>query len=344
MFRDIALSDLLKKQEKNLITLVDVRSPKEFAEFRMPGSINIPLFTNEEHAEVGTLYKQVSIEAAKNKGLEIFSAKLPQFIATFQQLEKAPIVYCSRGGMRSKIAATVVDLMGMKVLRLAGGIRSYRKWTVKQLAAESFAKRMYVLNGYTGSGKTLLLKHLKDQNYPVLDLEAMANHRGSVFGEVGLVSNNQRAFDSLLVKKLYDYKESSFWLLEGESRRIGKVCLPQALFERKEASTQLFIHLPLEKRVENILQDYQPEKYQAEVNAAFQRIKKHIHLPIAKKISQDLVEKNYPEAIALLLEYYYDPLYEHTLAHYAKNKQVHIQASSLEEAVAAVKNFIAENE
>lgn len=345
MFRDIELSDLLDKQEKKEIVLIDVRSPREFAEFRIPGSINIPLFNNEEHAEVGTLYQQVSVAAAKQKGLEIFSAKLPWFITQFQALENNnKVVYCARGGMRSKIAATVVDLMGMKASRLAGGIRSYRKWTVKQLEEEAFSKNMYVLNGYTGAGKTLLLHELRRQGYPILDLEKMANHRGSVFGQVGLTPNNQRTFDSLLVQELRQNKKAPFFLMEGEGRRIGKVTLPKALFKAKESSLQLFIHLPLDQRVENILTDYRPEQNQEEVNAAFERIKKHVHVPVAKQVSQDLAEQNYPSAVALLLQYYYDPLYEHTLESYPKDKQVHIHAENLAEAQEAIIRFIKNNE
>ncbi|CEI82413.1 tRNA 2-selenouridine synthase [Oceanobacillus oncorhynchi] len=107
MFQDIELLDLLKKQKEETICLVDVRSPQEFAAFRIPGSINIPVFDNEERVEVGTVYKQVGPEAAKEKGLEIFSIKLPEFIAQFQSLGKEKIVYCWRGGMRSKTAATL---------------------------------------------------------------------------------------------------------------------------------------------------------------------------------------------------------------------------------------------
>lgn len=344
MFQDIELHDLLKKQKEESIALVDVRSPQEFAEFRIPGSINIPVFNNEERAEVGTIYKQVGPEAAKEKGLEIFSAKLPEFIAEFQHLRKEKIVYCWRGGMRSKTAATVVDLMGQQVSRLHGGIRSYRKWVVNKIQEQQSIPKMYVLNGYTGSGKTILLHRLKQQGYPVLDLEGMANHRGSIFGQIGLEPNNQKTFESLVVQELERYDQSPFILLEGESKRIGKATLPLFLHEAKEASMQLFIHLPLEKRIENILHEYNPEEHQAQVMEAFQRIQKHIHTPAAKQIGDDIEQENFSSAVALLLEYYYDPRYEHTLHHYPEDKQIHIHADNLDDALNAVVSFITQEE
>ncbi|GIO24533.1 tRNA 2-selenouridine(34) synthase MnmH [Oceanobacillus sp. J11TS1] len=344
MFQDIKLHDLLKKQKEESIALVDVRSPKEFAEFRIPGSINIPVFDDDERAEVGTIYKQVSPEAAKKKGLEIFSAKLPEFIAQFQTLGKEKVVYCWRGGMRSKTAATVVDLMGEHVSRLDGGIRSYRQWVVKKLDELHSTPKLYVLNGYTGSGKTILLQRLKQKGYPVIDLEGMANHRGSIFGQIGLEPHNQKTFESLLVQELEHYNQSPYLLLEGESKRVGKVSLPLFLHEAKEAGMQLFIHLPLEKRIENILHEYHPEEHQTQIIEAFQRIQKHIHTPVAKQIAEDLEQGNFSSAVELLLDYYYDPRYEHTLEQYPSDRQIHIHADGVDEALEAVINFINQEE
>ena len=342
MFQEITVTDLLKKQKKNEVVSVDVRSPQEFLEFHIPGSINIPLFTDEEREIVGTIYTKESPEAAKQKGLALFSTKLPAFIAQFKLLEKEPVVYCWRGGMRSKTAATVVDLMDINVSRLQGGIRSYRKWTVAQIEEESFSKKLFVLNGYTGSGKTTLLHQLQDLGYPIIDIEKMANHRGSVFGEIGLSSHNQKTFDSLLVQTLKKHSKVPFFLVEGESRRIGKVTLPERLYQKKEASPQLFIYLPLEKRVENILKDYQPEKHPKEILLAFQRIKKHIHTPIAKKIDVSLKNENYQQAVSLLLIYYYDPLYEEKLGNYKPEQRVPIYAKNLEEALEKIIDYLKE--
>jgi tRNA 2-selenouridine synthase len=344
MFQDITLHDLFERQNVEPITLIDVRSPQEFVESTIPGSINIPVFDNEERAKVGTLYKQVGPEAAKEKGLEIFSAKLPSFIASFQSIETKKVVYCWRGGMRSKTAATVLDLMGIQICRLDGGIRSYRKWVMHTLEKNNFTPKMYVLNGYTGCGKTILLKRLKEQGYPVLDLEGMANHRGSVFGQIGLVPHNQKTFESLLVQEMQRYDQTPFILLEGESKRIGKVSIPPFLYEGKEAGMQLFVHLPLEQRIDNILSDYNPTAHKEQAYEAFQRIRKHIHTPIAKQISSNIEQGNFRSAITLLLENYYDPRYEHAIKHYPNDSQTHIHANNLDEAYEAIVNFIKREE
>ena len=131
MFQDITVDKLLALQNKKELVLIDVRSPSEYKDATIPGSLNIPFFNDEERAEVGTLYKQDSVEAAKNRGLEIVSAKLPDFVKEFKQIEGQKAVFCWRGGMRSKTSATVLDLMGIKAYRLQGGYRAYREWVVE---------------------------------------------------------------------------------------------------------------------------------------------------------------------------------------------------------------------
>ena len=247
MFNDLTLKDLFALQEKGPHTFIDVRSPNEFNDATIPGSINIPVFDDKERAEVGTLYKQVGKEAAKERGLEIFSKKLPDFIHAFKQIETPMTVFCWRGGMRSKTAATVLDLMGIHANRLQGGVRSFRQWVVHELETEDFPPKFIVLNGYTGSGKTEILKRLAAKGYPILDFEKLAGHRGSIFGQIGLEPSNQKKFDSLLVHEMLRFKHEPFVFIEGESRRIGKVSLPQFLFDKKEKGMQIVFHLPIEE-------------------------------------------------------------------------------------------------
>lgn len=340
MFQNIKLNDLFDLQTKEKHTLVDVRSPKEYNEATIPGSINIPVFSNEERAEVGTLYKQVGKEAAKQRGLEIFSSKLPDFINEFQKIDTCMTVFCWRGGMRSKTAATVLDLMGIHANRLHGGIKSYRQWVVHELEKETFTPDLYVLNGYTGSGKTIILHRLAEKGYPVIDLEKMANHRGSIFGQIGLQPSKQKKFDSLLVQDINEYQDKPFVFIEGESKRIGQVLLPDFLYNKKEMGRQLFIHLPFKLRVEIILNEYDPEEHPVNFIEAFQFIKKRIHTPIAKEIEVALQSRDFATAVGLLLEYYYDPRYEHHAKEYSAHQKVDIYAGSIEEAVDKVENLI----
>lgn len=335
MFQDITVEELIELQQKKELVLIDVRSPSEFRDATIPGSLNIPFFDDEERAEIGTLYKQVSAQAAKEKGLDIVSAKLPAFVKTFQGIKEQKAVFCWRGGMRSKTTATVLSLMGIRVYRLLGGFRAYRQWVVSTLENFRFNQKAYVLNGLTGSGKTAILQYLKGQGYPVLDLEGMAGHRGSIFGHVGLPSYNQKTFDALLLQELRKLGDSPFVLFEAESKRIGKVVLPDFIVHAKESGIHLFIELPMEERVRQILEDYQPWIYKQECLLAFTRIQNRIHTPIAKEIEQHLQADRFAEGVRLLLEHYYDPRYEHTANQYESGRMI-IKASNTQEAAQAV--------
>lgn len=339
MFQDITIEELLQLRENKQLQLIDVRSPSEFEDATIPGSTNIPLFNDAERAEIGTIYKQVSIQAAKDRGLEFVSAKLPAFIKSFERIQGQKAVFCWRGGMRSKTTATVLSLMGIRAYRLTGGFRAYRKWVVEALEQMSLRQHAFVINGRTGSGKTAILQKLKEQGFPVIDLEGMAGHRGSIFGGIGLKPHNQKTFEALLVTELIKLRDKPFFLVEGESKRIGKAVLPAFLMDKKETGTQLMLQIPLEERVRNILEDYRPWEHREEVLVAFSRIRNRIHTPIAKEIELALEQERYQEAVRLLLESYYDPRYEFAISQYAQD-QVDIQARNLEEAVERVKQYV----
>jgi len=331
MFQDITIEELLELRKSKELTLVDVRSPSEYAEATIPGSVNIPFFDDEERAAVGTLYKQVSSQAAKEKGLEIIAAKLPQFVQQFQQLPGRKAVFCWRGGMRSKSSATVLSLMDIHVYRLKGGVRAYRNWVIDRLEHFSMEPECIVLNGYTGTGKTKILRALAERHYPVLDLESMARHRGSIFGQVGLSPNNQKSFEAQLLEKLLEVQHAPYVLVEAESRRIGKVVLPEFLIEAKQKGRQIIIQLPVAERVRHIMEEYVPHLHKEQCLEAFHNIKKRIHTPVARQIEEALQQNYFEEAITLLLAHYYDPRYEHAQQEYEKEPLI-IVAGSIDEA------------
>ncbi|MFS0646253.1 tRNA 2-selenouridine(34) synthase MnmH [Siminovitchia sp. 179-K 8D1 HS] len=333
MFNDIALTDLLALRKTEKHTIVDVRSPGEFNEATIPGSINIPVFNDAERAEVGTIYKHFGKEAAMERGVAIFSQKLPSFISAFKQIDTPLTVFCWRGGMRSKTAATMLDLMGIHANRLLGGIRSYRKWVVQKLAEAKFPPKLIVLNGYTGTGKTAILRELSQMGFPVMDLEKMAGHRGSIFGHIGLNPSNQKKFDSLLVETMVDFWEEPYVLIEGESRRIGKASLPEFLYEKKEQGLHLFIRLPIKERIKHILEDYRPWQSPERFQEAFRFIKKRIHTPIAKEIEAAIENGRFASAAELLLTYYYDPRYEHSTQVHKNKDTILIEAGNKDEAL-----------
>lgn len=342
MFQDISIDELLALKDKKELVMIDVRSPSEFQDATIPGSINIPFFDDNERAEIGTIYKQVSVQAAKDRGLEIISAKLPAFVKTFEGIKAQKAVFCWRGGMRSHSSATVLSLMGIRTYRLAGGFRSYRRWVVDTLEKMDFKPRVCVISGNTGAGKTAILRRLQAEGYPVLDLEAMAGHRGSIFGHVGLQSNNQKTFEAHLVTNLLKLKDSPYILIEGESKRIGKTVIPEFIFSKKETATHLHINMPIRERARHIIEDYRPWENKEQLIKAYSHIKDRIHTPIAKEIEIALQEDQFEKAVCLLLEHYYDPRYEHGMSKYEQEiREVRaMDVMTLDEAVEAVKAYV----
>lgn len=344
MFKDINWPDCSALRAEKDIAIIDVRSPGEYEQASIPGSINIPLFDNEERAEIGTLYTQVGVDAAKERGLEIVSAKLPAFVKQFAQIPQDKVVYCWRGGMRSRTTATVLSLMGIYTRRLDGGYRAYRQWVVGQLETMNFRPRSIVLQGHTGTGKTEILLRLKQDGFPVIDLEGMAGHRGSIFGGIGTRPNNQKNFDSLLLQDLIAYKDSPYVMFEAESKRIGKITVPDLLYAKRDAGSRMVIELPVEARVQQIMKDYRPWEHAEACLRAFQQIRSRIHTPIAAEIDGCLRTERYAPAVEMLLKHYYDPLYAHSSNLYEgeESNSVTIQAVSVDQAYASVKAMLLE--
>ncbi|MCK9905796.1 tRNA 2-selenouridine(34) synthase MnmH, partial [Frankia sp. Cpl3] len=169
--------------------LIDVRSPGEFARDTIPGAVNIPLFSDRERAQVGIMYKQEGQAAAQWLGMQLVSPKMETLMQSVRQRAEetgeAPVMFCWRGGMRSRAMATFSAFSGLQVGRLIGGYRAYRQHVVKTIEPYQVKAPVYLLHGMTGVGKTELLRRLEEKGYPVLDLERMAGHRGSVFGHIG---------------------------------------------------------------------------------------------------------------------------------------------------------------
>ncbi|PLS17099.1 tRNA 2-selenouridine(34) synthase MnmH [Bacillus sp. M6-12] len=327
---------------------IDVRSPIEYEEGSIPDSINIPLFTNEERQEIGTIYKVEGSEAAKWRAMETVAPKLPQLLGEIRGLidtGKKPVVYCWRGGMRSKSVASFAVFSGLNIARITGGYRAYRKYILETME-DMLPSRTVVLHGMTGSGKTLILKRLSEKGYPVLDLEAIANHRGSVFGSFGLGKpHNQKIFDSLLYKELRNLKDAPYFIMEAESKRIGHAIQPDFMLEARENALHIHVEASLEKRVERTYTEY-VEQYQNEqwfrdkVDLALQNISKRIN---NKEIIQDITNAaeigDYQKLIELLYVYYYDTRYSHKEQEFADRLTV-VNANSIEAAVEQIEGIL----
>ena len=240
--------------------IVDARSQSEFALDHLPGAVNWPSLSDAERALVGAEYKQVSPFSARKRGAALVARNIAGHIERHlaeAPREWSPLVYCWRGGQRSGALATVLAQIGFRVEVLQGGYREYRRAVVDALAALPSAFDLRVVCGPTGSGKSRLLGALGARGAQVLDLEALANHRGSVLGLVpGSAQPSQKHFDSLLWDALRRLDPARPVFVESESKKIGDLRVPEAVIVRMRASPCIWLDLPLEQRVALLIEDY----------------------------------------------------------------------------------------
>jgi len=301
-------TDFLEHLDKAV--LIDVRSPAEYKHAQIPGAKSLALFSDEERKIVGTAYKQESREQAIKIGLDFFGPKMRGFVEEAEGWaggkEKPLAIYCWRGGMRSGAVSWLMDLYGFKVYTLAGGYKAYRNEVLKSFGHPIPLK---VLGGYTGSGKTVVLKALEERGEPVLDLEAIASHRGSAFGAYKMNAQPaQEMFENLLFQKLYSlgYLHRSdlppLWV-EDESQRIGDLNVPISFWQQMRRSPIYFLDIPFEKRLDHIIEDYgdcSPER----LIGSIERIAKRLGPQHAKAAIELVRENNIKEAFRILLLYY----------------------------------------
>jgi tRNA 2-selenouridine synthase len=240
--------------------IVDARSPGEFAEDRLPGAVNWPSLDDVERALVGTEYKQSSPFAARKRGAALVARNVASHIERHvidKPREWTPLVYCWRGGKRSGALATVLEQIGFRVHLLEGGYRAYRRAVVAELDELPARFEWRVVCGPTGSGKSRLLGAIAAQGAQVLDLEALANHRGSVLGLVpGSVQPTQKAFDSRVWNALRRLDPARPVFVESESKKIGELRVPEALVQRMRAAPCLWLELPVDARVALLIDEY----------------------------------------------------------------------------------------
>lgn len=307
--------------------IIDIRAPVEFNNDAIPGAINIPLFSDKEREEIGTIYKNEGQEKAKWRAMEIVSPKIPNMLQKIKEAstgsKEQPIIHCWRGGMRSKAVVTFLEYAGIRAKRLTGGYKAYRQYILKEIPKMIPAKAV-VIHGLTGVGKTKILKILQKTGYPVLDLEGMAGHRGSIFGGVGLgTGNNQKQFDSFLFKELKTIQCSPYFIMEAESKRIGKVTQPDELMIKKMHGINIHVHSTMEQRVLQIAEDYiypyeQESWYHNVVKDALEKVLYRIKDGEIKKTLVEYLDKHeYLHLIPVLLEHYYDPQYDYKRQEYS---------------------------
>ncbi len=295
--------------------VIDVRSPGEFAHAHIPGAFSLPLFSDEERKVVGTAYKQQGRALAIKIGLDFFGPKMRPMVEEVEQiinnqcqlptancqLPKTVLLHCWRGGMRSGAVAWLLDLYGYKVYTLAGGYKAFRNWVLQQFEKPYSFK---VIGGYTGSGKTIVLHELGERRHTIIDLEKLAHHKGSAFGDLGETkSPSAEMFENELALSLYEVKDSPAIWIEDESRRIGNINLPNTLWETMRRSPVFFLDIPFEERLKYIAEEYGKFKKE-DLASATLRIQKRLGGQDTSTAVSHFNENNFIGAFRILLTYY----------------------------------------
>ena len=297
--------------------LVDARSPAEFADATIPGAINVPVLDNEQRAVVGTLHKEKGSQAARRLGVELVAPKICAMVETVAKARgesRGPVVvFCWRGGMRSRALATFLDMAGIPARQLVGGYKAFRAH-VRNFFLRAEWGRLLVLRGLTGVGKTRLLLRLEEEGYPVIDLEGLAGHRGSAFGGLGLPPQpTQKGFEARLWDKLRHIGPGAYALAEGESPNIGRLVLPPPVYQSLQEETTLWVNASLDGRVRNILADYPATD---DLREAFiqpiQALKRRLGGERVADLLELLRRGAWARLVRDLMVHYYDPLYRHT--------------------------------
>lgn len=300
--------------------VIDARSPAEYAEDHLPGAVNWPVLDDDERRIVGTLYKQVSPHEARKVGASMVARNLSRLIEQHvadRPREWRPLVYCWRGGQRSGTLAWILGEIGFRTARLAGGYKAFRNRVRTELATTVLPHDFRVLSGRTGSGKTRLLQALREAGAQVLDLEALARHRGSVLGAWPQAPQpTQKAFDTQLWQALQGLDPQRPVFVESESRKIGAVHLPDALLTAmRERAVCLVVEMPIEQRVELLLEEY--AHFFTDVDA-FCRLLDGLTALRGRAVTQAWQEAaragRWRELFRDLIDNHYDPLYQRSMS------------------------------
>ena len=300
--------------------ILDARSPAEYAEDHIPGADSYPVLDNEERARVGTIYKQESPFTAKKIGAALVARNIAGHIETsFKDKEKGwrPLVYCWRGGKRSGAFAHILREIGWDAKTLEGGYKAYRRLVVDSLAELPEKYRFRVVHGVTGSGKSRLLASLRDEGAQVLDLEGLAAHRGSVLGNLPeRPQPSQKMFESLLLQALQLLKPGEEVFVEGESKKIGQLQVPDALIARMRASECVLLDTAPEARVALLMDEYR--HFFADPAALHAQLDCLTGLHGRERVGEWkalAADGCWAELVQRLLAEHYDPAYRRSAAH-----------------------------
>ena len=295
-------------------TIIDARSPSEYAEDHIPGAISAPVLDDAERAEVGTRYKWESQFEAKKVGAALVARNVARHVESFKGKPRnwRPLVYCWRGGKRSGAMAHILREIGWQAETLEGGYKAYRRWVVQELEKIPATLQFQVIHGPTGSGKSRLLGGLKRAGAQVLDLEDLAAHRGSVLGNLPhRPQPSQKMFESLLLMELQAFDAARAVFVEGESKKIGQLQVPEVLMTRMRASPCVLLEAGVETRVDLLLDEYR--HFLQDRQALHAQLDCLVALHGRERIAEwkALAARGaWRELVAALLVEHYDPAYK----------------------------------
>ena len=320
----IGIGDVLS--DLNHWQIIDVRAPGEFLAGHIPDAVNIPLFSDEERAKVGTLYKQVSPEAAMKQGLSFAGAKMNQILEQASLLpkdsNKTNLIHCWRGGKRSEAIHWLLTFSGISASRLEGGYKSFRN------SAHAFFNdvpfQLNILGGYTGSGKTEILQEMSKKGHQVIDLESLAHHKGSAFGSIGEEDQpTNEQFENDLYTTFLSFDVSRPIWLENESKSIGRVHLPDGLWGKMKESRLYNIEVGKETRLDRALKYYSDPASIEMLIHSFEKIHKRLGGLEYQRAIKALHEGDLRTAASIALVYY-DKSYNFQLQGWPSDNVIHL--------------------
>ena len=316
------------------LTIIDVRTNEEFNKGRIPTALNYPIFDNLERTEIGKIYKNLGKYKALDKGLDFFLPKLNQFLLSISSLKSEHlVVYCARGGLRSRAIVRFLDENGFSVSQMKRGYKGFRKFVLQQL--KNSIPPLIVLHGKTGVGKTMILKKLP--NY--LDLEGLAEHRSSLFGAINKSPNNQKDFEALLVQRYRELSHNVPVFIEGESRKVGKVFIPNDLANSMKRGVFVLMKASIKTRINRIVKEYQicDEETILKIDEILGTLIKSMGRSKIEKMKWWLKRGDIENLVHMLLVDYYDPLYQNSMRKYKFATM--ISTENLDQAVNDLMDF-----